>query len=66
MTIQALPNGSILPYKRQAAADKGGLPVYQPLHHQHHQQQQQQQQQQQHHYHQLLQLTPNLVPVTCK
>jgi len=29
-TSVALPNGNVLPYKRAAAADKSGLPVYQP------------------------------------
>jgi len=28
--VLALPNGNVLPYKRAAAADKSGLPVYQP------------------------------------
>jgi len=54
-----LPNGSLVPYKRQAASDKTGLPVYQPL-----QQTQQQQQQQQQQFQQLIQMQPNLVPVT--
>ena len=80
-SLQALPATGVMPYKRAAAADKSGLPVYQPLQQQQQQQQQvqQQQQQQQHQhqqqqqalqasYHQLLQLQqqPNIVPVTCK
>jgi len=28
--IEALPSGSVMPYKRAAASDKSGLPVYQP------------------------------------
>ena len=48
-----------MPYKRAAAADKSGLPVYQPV--------QQQQMPQQATYHQILQMQqPNIVPVSCK
>ena len=48
-----------MPYKRAAAADKSGLPVYQPV--------QQQIPQQQATYHQILQMQqPNIVPVSCK
>lgn len=55
--IEALPAGSVMPYKRAAAADKSGLPVYQPV--------QQQQIPQQATYHQILQMQqPNIVPVS--
>jgi len=55
--IEALPAGSVMPYKRAAAADKSGLPVYQPV--------QQQQMPQQATYHQILQMQqPNIVPVS--
>jgi len=54
--IEALPAGSVMPYKR-AASDKSGLPVYQPV--------QQQQIPQQATYHQILQMQqPNIVPVS--
>jgi len=54
--IEALPAGSVMPYKRAAAADKSGLPVYQPV---------QQMPQQQATYHQILQMQqPNIVPVS--
>lgn len=56
---ETLPNGSLVPYKRQAATDKTGLPVYQPV-----QQQQQQQPQQQQQFQPLIQMQPNIVPVT--
>jgi len=57
--IEALPGGSVMPYKR-AAADKSGLPVYTPV-----QQQQQQQVPPQATYHQILQMQqPNMVPVS--
>jgi len=60
--LLALPAGSVMPYKRAAAADKSGLPVYQPV-------QQQMQpaaaQQQAATYHQILQMQqPNIVPVS--
>jgi len=55
--VLALPAGSVMPYKRAAAADKSGLPVYQPV--------QQQQIPQQATYHQILQMQqPNIVPVS--
>jgi len=56
--IEALPaGGTVMPYKRAAAADKSGLPVYQPV--------QQQQIPQQATYHQILQMQqPNIVPVS--
>jgi len=55
--VLALPAGSVMPYKRAAAADKSGLPVYQPV--------QQQIPQQQATYHQILQMQqPNIVPVS--
>jgi len=55
--LPALPAGSVMPYKRAAAADKSGLPVYQPV--------QQQQMPQQATYHQILQMQqPNIVPVS--
>jgi len=56
-SLPALPAGSVMPYKRAAAADKSGLPVYQPV--------QQQIPQQQATYHQILQMQqPNIVPVS--
>jgi len=56
--LPALPaGGTVMPYKRAAAADKSGLPVYQPV--------QQQQIPQQATYHQILQMQqPNIVPVS--
>jgi len=56
--VLALPTGgTVMPYKRAAAADKSGLPVYQPV--------QQQQLPQQATYHQILQMQqPNIVPVS--
>jgi len=56
--VLALPTGgTVMPYKRAAAADKSGLPVYQPV--------QQQQQQLPPTYHQILQMQqPNIVPVS--
>jgi len=56
--VLALPaGGTVMPYKRAAAADKSGLPVYQPV--------QQQQIPQQATYHQILQMQqPNIVPVS--
>ena len=66
--FQALPAGSVLPYKR-AASEKSGLPVYQPgVQQQHQQQLQQQQQQAASAYHQILQMQqqPSIVPASCK
>ena len=64
--FQALPAGSVLPFKR-AASEKSGLPVYQPGVQQQHQQQLQQQQAASA-YHQILQMQqqPSIVPATCK
>jgi len=67
--IDALPAGSVLPYKR-AASEKSGVPVYQPagVQQQQHpgQLQQQQQQAASAAYHQILQLQqqPNIVPAS--
>ena len=65
-SFQALPAGSVLPFKR-AASEKSGLPVYQPGVQQQHQQQLQQQQAASA-YHQILQMQqqPSIVPATCK
>lgn len=62
--IEALPAGSVLPFKR-AASEKSGLPVYQPGVQQQHQQQLQQQQAASA-YHQILQMQqqPSIVPAT--
>jgi len=64
--IEALPAGTVLPYKR-AASEKSGLPVYQPgVQQQHQQQLQQQQQQAASAYHQILQMQqqPSIVPAS--
>lgn len=65
--IEALPAGSVLPYKR-AASEKSGLPVYQPagVQQQQHQQQLQQQQAAASAYHQILQMQqqPSIVPAS--
>lgn len=61
---ETLANGSLVPYKRQAAAsDKTGQPVYQP-HAQPVPTQPQPQQHQIHQFQQLIQMQPSLVPVT--